>query len=136
MELQIRLIGIFLVLLALLHFFFPRYFNWKKEFDSISLANSQMIYVHIFFIALGVFLLGLLCLTSCDELLTTTLGRRICLGMGIFWAARLYVQFFVYSAKLWIGKTFETIVHIVLALLWAYLSIIFTLGFFKIWAIG
>jgi hypothetical protein len=131
MELQIRIIGGLLVLLALLHLFFPRYFKWKKEFDSLTLINRQMVYVHMFFVALGVFLLGLLCLTSSEALLTTTLGRRISLGIGIFWAARLYVQFFVYSATLWKGKTFETIIHIVLALFWAYISIIFTLGFLK-----
>jgi hypothetical protein len=131
MELQLRIIGGLLVLLALLHVFFPRYFKWKKEFDSLTLINRQMVYVHMFFVALGVFLVGLLCLTSSEALLTTTLGRRISLGVGIFWAARLYVQFFVYSTTLWKGKTFETTIHIILALFWAYISIIFTLGFLK-----
>lgn len=129
MELQIRIIGGLLVLLALLHFFFPRYFNWKREFDGVSLVNRQMIYVHMFFIALGVFLLGLLCLTSSEALVTTTLGKRISLGMGILWGVRLYVQFFVYSVELWRGKVFETVVHVVLAGFWAYIGIIFTLNF-------
>jgi len=131
MELQIRIVGGLLVLLALLHVFFPRYFEWKEQFNSLTLINRQMIYVHMFFVAFGVFLLGLLCLTSSEALLTTTLGRRISLGIGVFWAVRLYVQFFVYSPKLWKGKTFETIIHIVLALFWAYISVIFTLGFLK-----
>lgn len=129
MELQIRIIGVLFILLALLHFFFPRYFQWKSDFESLLLINRQMIYVHLFFIAFGVFLFGLLCLTSADALLHTTLGRRISLGIGIIWAARLYVQFFVYSPKLWKGKTFETTIHIVLALFWAYVSIIFILGY-------
>lgn len=131
MELHIRIIGGLLVLLALLHFFFPGYFKWKKEFDSVTLMNRQMIYVHMFFVAFGVFLLGLLCLTSSKALVTTTLGRRICLGMGVFWVVRLYVQLFVYSARLWKGKTFETIVHIILAVFWAYISLIYILGFFS-----
>jgi hypothetical protein len=91
-----------------------------------------MIYVHLFFIALGVFLLGLLCLTSSDALLHTALGRRISMGIGIFWTVRLYVQFFVYSAELWKGKKSETAIHIALALLWAYVSIIFILGYIGI----
>ncbi len=91
--------------------------------------NRQMMYVHSFFIAFVVFLMGILCLTSSGELASTVLGKRISLGLGIFWAARLFVQFFGYSSKIWIGKKFETIVHILFSLLWIYLSIVFILTF-------
>ena len=128
MELQIKIIGCLFILLAFLHVFFPKYFNWKEEFGSLSLINRQMMYVHIFFIAFGIFLLGLLCLASTNALLSTSLGRQICLGIGIFWAVRLYVQFFVYSKKLWKGKAFETMMHIVFTLSWAYFSTIFLLA--------
>jgi len=131
MELQIKIIGCLFILLALIHIFFPRYFNWKQELSSLSLINRQMMYIHMFFIALLVFLLGVLCLTSSDALLNTIFGRRISLGLGIFWAVRLYVQFFVYSRKLWRGKMFETLVHILFSIFWAYVSIIFILGYFK-----
>ena len=130
MELQIRIIGGLFILLAILHVFFPKYFNWNNELTSLSLMNRQMIRVHLFFIGFGLFLLGLLCLTSSDELLNTSLGQRISLGLGIFWAVRLYVQFFVYSGKLWRGKAFETMVHILLSLFWTYVSVIFILAYF------
>jgi len=130
MEWQIKIIGGLFIILAVLHMFFPKYFNWKKELNSLSLMNRQMIRVHLFFIAFGIFLLGLLCLTSGKELLNTSMGKRISLGLGIFWAVRLYVQFFVYSGKLWKGKAFETGVHILLSLFWIYVSLIFTLAYF------
>ena len=129
MELQIKIIGGLFILLAFLHGFFPKYFNWKQELGSLSLINRQMMYVHMFFIAFGVFLLGLLCLISPDALLDTAFGKRISLGLGIFWAARLYVQLFVYSPKLWKGRAFETMVHILFCLFWAYVSTIFLLGY-------
>lgn len=129
MELQIKIIGGLFILLALLHFFFPEYFNWKKELGSLSLINRQMMYVHMFFIAFGVFLLGLLCLTSSDALLNTTFGRRVSLGLAVFWTVRLYVQLFVYSTKLWKGKALETIIHILFSLFWAYVSTIFILAY-------
>jgi len=129
MEWQIKIIGCLFILLAFLHVFFPKYFNWRVELGSLSLINRQMMYVHLFFIAFGVFLLGLLCLTSSHTLSSTGLGRHLCLGLGIFWAVRLYVQFFVYSGALWKGKTFETIVHIFFSLLWAYVSTIFFLAY-------
>lgn len=125
MELHLRIIGILLVVLALAHIFFPKYFNWKKEFTSLSILNREMMYVHSFFIGLVVLLMGILCLSSSYELAGTRLGKRICLGLGIFWIARLYVQFMYYSSIVWKGKTFETTIHILLSLLWTYLSIVF-----------
>ena len=130
MELQIELIGFFLVGLALLHVIFPKYFHWKQELQLISLINRQMIYVHTLFIGLTLLLMGLLCLTSSHELCTTKLGGKIALGLGIFWLTRLFVQFFGYSSKLWKGKTFETAIHIIFTLLWTYLSVAF---FYVFW---
>ena len=130
MEVQIKLIGGLFILLALMHIFFPRYFEWKQDLAPLSLINKQMMHVHLYFIALAVFLLGLLCLSSSDALLNTTFGKRISLGLGIFWAARLYAQFFVYSKKLWQGKPFETTIHILFSLFWAYLATIFLLNYF------
>ncbi len=125
MHLHLKIIGILLVALSLVHIVFPRYFNWAKELGSLSLVNRQIMTVHTFFIALTVFLIGLLCLTSPNELIDTKLGKRISLGLGIFWTIRLFIQVFGYSSKLWKGKTFETSVHILFTFLWSYLSFIF-----------
>ena len=86
-------------------------------------------YVHMFFIAFGVLLIGLLCLTSSHELSTTILGKNISLGLGIFWTVRLFVQFFGYSSKLWKGKPFETAIHILFSMFWAYLSTVFIMTY-------
>ncbi|SHF91408.1 hypothetical protein [Flavisolibacter ginsengisoli] len=125
MEPQLKIIGVLLLLLALLHVIFPRYFKWKAELSNVSNINRQMMYVHAFFIALIVFLMGLLCLTSSNELTTTIFGKRISLGLGIFWLTRLFIQFFGYSSLLWKGKTFETTVHVLFSGLWIYLSLVF-----------
>lgn len=113
------------MLLALIHIAFPQYFNWQNELAGLSLINRQMMIIHTFFIALTVFLMGLLCLIAADELINTGLGKKIALGLGIFWTIRLFIQFFGYSPKLWKGKTFETVAHILFAFLWAYLGTIF-----------
>lgn len=127
MEFHLKLIGILLILLAAIHIIFPKYFNWKKELNSLSLINRQLMYVHSFFIAFVVLLVGILCLTSANELTSTVLGKKISLGLGLFWSVRLFIQFFGYSPKLWKGKSFETSVHIVFSILWIYLSAIFIL---------
>ena len=125
MELHLKIIGTLLIILAFIHAIFPKYFNWKQELNSLSIINRQLMYVHSFFIAFVVLLMGVLCLTSANELTETTFGKRISLGLGIFWITRFFIQFFGYSAKIWKGKTFETTVHILFSVLWAYLSIIF-----------
>jgi hypothetical protein len=125
MEIHFRIIGCLFIVLALSHFIFPRYFNWKQELSKLSLVNRQIMVVHSFFIALMVLLIGLLCLTSAHELITTPLGKRISLGLGIFWGARLLIQFVGYSSKLWKGRLFETGVHIVFCILWTYISVVF-----------
>src|SRR6185436_10050501 len=112
MHLHLKIIGFLLIALAMVHMIFPKYFNWSKELSSISLINRQMIAIHTLFIALTIFLMGLLCLTSVNELIDTNLGKKISMGFGIFWVARLFIQFFGYSSKLWRGKTFETSIHI------------------------
>jgi hypothetical protein len=125
MEIHFKVIGILLIGLALVHIIFPKYFNWDKELKSLSLINRQMMVVHTFFIALTVFLMGLLCLTSSTEIIETKLGKTISLGLGIFWSIRFFIQFFGYSTELWKGKAFETVVHIFFSLLWTYLSVVF-----------
>lgn len=125
MEIHFKISGSILIVLALLHIVFPKYFHWKEDLQPLSLINSQMMKTHTFFIALTVFLMGLLCVTSASELCNTVLGRKICLGFGVFWIIRLYFQLFVYSKNLWVGKTFETTVHILFTLLWVYLSYTF-----------
>ncbi|MBC9797777.1 hypothetical protein [Sinomicrobium weinanense] len=131
MEIHFKIIGVLLMALALVHIIFPKYFKWNDELKSLSLINRQMMIVHTFFIALVVFLMGLLCLTSATELIETKLGKTISLGFGVFWGIRLFVQFFGYSSKLWKGKTFETMIHIIFSGLWIYLSAVFWINYLE-----
>ena len=125
MEIHLKASGIALILLAFLHSIFPKYFNWKKELKGLSLVNRQMMQIHTFFIALTVFLMGLLSFCLSEDLVLTALGQKLCVGIGVFWSIRGALQFVGYSSKLWKGKTFETIVHIALSEFWVYLSLVY-----------
>ena len=125
MILQIRIIGILLIVLALVHAIFPKYFDWKNDLKPLSLINREIMYVHTFFIALVVLLIGVLCLTSTTDLVQTDLGKKISLGLAVFWGIRLIIQFWGYSSILWKGKKFETTIHILFSIFWAYLTTIF-----------
>jgi hypothetical protein len=127
MELLLKTTGILLIILALVHIAFPRYFDWKGDFKDCSLINKQMMYVHAFFVAVTVFLMGMICLICAEDIVHTRLGKRVSFGLFIFWALRLVIQFFVYSPNLWKGKRFETAMHILFSLLWIYLTVVFLL---------
>ena len=123
------IIGMLLILLGLIHIIFPSYFKWKSELKHLSLMNREMMQVHTFFIALTVILMGLLCLCAPTDLIDTSLGKKISLGLGVFWGIRLFCQIFVYSSALWRGKTLETIVHIFSTLSWMYFSGVFLINY-------
>jgi hypothetical protein len=131
MEFHLKIVGWLFVLLAWVHVIFPKYFNWKNDLRNLSLINREVMYVHTFFVALMVFGMGILCLTSAQDLLTTTLGRRISFGFGLFWTTRLFIQFFGYSSELWRGKRFETVVHVAFSILWTYVSWVFLSIYFQ-----
>lgn len=130
MEFQLKFIGILLMLLGLIHLRFPKYFKWKVSLKSLDLLNNQIFKVHTFFIGWFVFLFGVLTYICSNELISTSLGHKICLGFGMTWLIRLYFQLFVYSSELWKGKRFETIIHIFFTILWVYMSYIYLAVYF------
>ena len=126
--------GAILIALALFHALMYRRFGWKTELQSVSLLTRQIFYVHTFFIALVVGLNGLLSLFYARELLGSgALSRLILGGITIFWACRWACQFWVYDARLWRGKAFETLVHWAFALLWTYLTLLYGISW---WCAG
>ncbi|CAM1353432.1 hypothetical protein [Tenacibaculum ascidiaceicola] len=122
MEVHLKIIGYLLMLLALIHVIFPKYFKWKDELKGLSLMNKQMMMVHTFFIALTVFLMGSILVLESKELIETNLGRKIILGFAVFWSIRLFIQLFVYSPELWRGKKIETAIHVFFTCFWVYIS--------------
>ena len=131
MEVQLKIIGGILFSLSFVHLVFPKKFNWKQELATISLMNRQLMLVHTFFVALVVFLMGLLCICCSEEIVHTPFGKKIALGLCIFWFIRLIFQFFVYSPQLWKGKKFETSIHILFSILWIYLTTVFFLIYYN-----
>ncbi|MCR6642849.1 MAG: hypothetical protein NVV82_28630 [Sporocytophaga sp.] len=129
MEFHLKIIGIISMILAFIHVIFPKYFDWEKELQSVSLINKQLMYVHTFFIALVVFLFGMFCFFSAEELLNTRLGKQVVLALAVFWGLRLLFQFFVYSPILWKGKVLETFVHIVFSVIWTYFTVVFLMAY-------
>ena len=55
MNIHLKIIGLALMFLGLVHVIFPKYFNWKIELRGLNTLHRQMFKIHTFFIALTVF---------------------------------------------------------------------------------
>ena len=123
LELNLRIVGVLLILLGAAHAFFEKRFRWKEELAGISEFTREVHFVHNAYIGLTVALNGLLCLLLADDLVRPShLALALLLAMTIFWGSRLVIQLFVYSSSLWRGKQFETRVHIAFVLFWMYVT--------------
>jgi len=129
----LRICGGFLIGLFVLNFFVPRKFNWADELPRLSLSNRRIFQVHAIFIALILLMMGLLLITLPHALLAPQpLARAVLGGLAVFWAVRLYMQWFVYDTELWRGKPFETAMHFAFTGLWILLTGTFSAALWSI----
>lgn len=130
LTLLLKVAGLLLIGLSLMHAFFGRRFAWAEELPRLSLLNRQIFQVHCFFIALTVGLMGVLALCWSEALVTRSpLGQAITAGLTIFWTCRLVFQWMVYDWALWRGRRFETAVHWLFTGLWSFLTGVFGWAF-------
>ena len=121
-ESHLRIIGALLILLGVAHFAFPKRFGWKDELARLSLLTRQIFWVHTFFIALTLVLMGSITALYAKALLEPgPVNRAVLAGAAVFWTCRLFVQFFVYDPKLWKGNVFNTWMHVLFSCFWIYL---------------
>lgn len=118
--------GVLMALLVAVNLVVPARFRWREEMSRLSLVNRQIFQVHAIFLVLTLGLFSALLLTSAPALLEPTrLSRAVLIGLTIFWALRMGVQWFFYSPELWRGDRFNTVVHYVFSGLWIYLTVVF-----------
>jgi phosphoglycerol transferase MdoB-like AlkP superfamily enzyme len=116
----LRLAGVSLLVLALLHAALWRTFRWGSEITRLSPINARVFVVHLIFIAFVLAALGLLSLLRPDLLLAKSdLARLLLYGIVAFWVVRLLFQPLVFDGALKEGWTSHPIVRIGANLLWA-----------------
>jgi hypothetical protein len=126
MVVNLRIAGVLLVVLGMLHLAFPRRFAWKEELGRLSLLNRRIFQVHTLFVILTVEMMGFGSLFFASDLVQPgPLARMVLAGAVIFWTFRLFAQFFIYDAELWRGNRLNTAVHIVFSVLWVYLVAVY-----------
>ena len=135
LELPLRIAGAGLILLAVLHIPIGRHLKWREDSTRLTPANASIFRVHIFFICLILLLMGVPCLIEPQIFLEKTrAGTWLAWSFSLFWAIRLYAQWFIYPANLWRGKRLETVIHWSFSAIWLALATVFALS--GLWQIG
>ena len=125
-EYHLRIAGVLLLFLVGLNAVLPKRFHWKDELARLSLVNRQIFVVHCMFIGLMLAMMGVLSIVYTDALLQPTpLAIPVLAGLFTFWSVRLFIQWFYYDRKLWVGHPFNTFVHFAFTGLWIYFSTVY-----------
>jgi hypothetical protein len=107
----------------------PRVLDWKASLESLDTLSKQLIWVHGAFIVLVIVGFGLLSiLFAADLAARTPLARGVCLFIAIFWAARLFVQFFVFQAKPFLTNALLRAGYYGLTVVFAYHTVVYSLA--------
>jgi hypothetical protein len=101
----------------------PRRLRWKEDLAKLTPFNRKLMWVHGGFAVLTIIAFGTLTLLLHNEMLD---GNRAALALaafiGVYWTARIVVDFTYYEHKDWpAGRSF-VFGHIMLTLLFAFLA--------------
>jgi len=78
----------------------PRVLNWRHSLAQLDPLSQQVIWVHGAFLVLVIIGFGAVSVGLADQLASgSILARAVCAFIGLFWLARLAIQFFVFDAK-------------------------------------
>jgi hypothetical protein len=122
----LRIAGAMLLVLAMLHEPICRRLKWREESSLLSPVNAAIFRVHALFIGLILVLMALPCLVDPWVFLEKSRGGAwLAWTFGVFWTARLYVQWFVFPQSLWRSKKGETRIHFSFTALWFFLASLF-----------
>lgn len=126
LPLLLRIAGVGLIALALLHIPIGRHLKWRDDVARLTSVNATIFHVHTFFICLVLVLMGLPCVLDPHAFLERSrAGAWAAWSLAFFWAVRLYCQWFVYRADLWRGKRMETGMHWWFTFVWLALTALF-----------
>lgn len=115
-------VGHFCVLIA--SFQVPSKLGWKEDLRKLTPFNRKLMWVHGGFAVLTIIAFGILTLALHSELLR---GDRAAMGLalfiGVYWAARIAVDFLYYQHSDWPAGREFVLGHILLTMLFAYLAV-------------
>lgn len=113
--------GHFCVLIA--SFQVPHRLEWKEDLAKLTPFNRKLMWVHGGFTVYTILSFGVLTLLLHDEMLRgQTAGLALAAFIGLYWLLRLVVDFIYYEHSDWPKGRAFTVGHVLLVLLFVFLS--------------
>ena len=104
MRLLIQIGGVLWLICFVFHVFFWRLFDWKHGLESIAKVNKGIIQVLNLCLMLCFLIFAYVSLVQTDELLTSSLGKSLIVGMALFGFFRVAEQFMFFDLQLFRSK--------------------------------
>ena len=85
--------GVINVLLIVLHLFFSKLLNWKKQLPKIDTVNAAVLKILNLLIMVFFLYSAYLSFFAQQDLISTELGKSLLVFLSLFWVVRLLTQF-------------------------------------------
>ena len=126
----LRVSGLSLIALSLLHLVLWRTLHWGREIERLSPLNARVFLVHTFFVAFVLCALGLLSLLEPRLLVEPSeLARLLLAAIVLFWIARLVIQQLVFDRAMRSGWTRSPLVRVGASLVWVFYVAVYGAAF-------
>jgi hypothetical protein len=104
----------------------PRLLDWRKNLATLHPFLRKLFWVYGCFIVLIIVAFAMLTFLHADAMVSgEPLARSLCAFIAIFWAARLFVQWSIFDARLFLSNWFYKIGYHALTVAFALLIIIY-----------
>jgi hypothetical protein len=118
-EVSLVMGGLFNLAFAVFHILFWRIFDWKRDLESLSFNNRQIMQVLNLCLIFAFVLFAWISFFHRNELLQTALGRSILILIALFWLLRAIEQVLFFGLNRPASVAF-LVVFLIGALLYAY----------------
>jgi hypothetical protein len=104
MRTLIQIGGVLWVICFIFHVFFWRLFDWKNDLESVKKVNKGIMQVLNLCLMLCFLIFAYISLVQTDELLSSSLGQSLIVGMALFGFFRVVEQFIFFDLRLFRSK--------------------------------
>jgi hypothetical protein len=110
----------------------PKVLDWRNELRKLNPLSRHMIWTHGAFIVLTILAFGTISVSLPEQISAgTPLARAIAAFIGIFWLARLAIQFFLFDARPYLTTKFLTLGYHGLTIVFTYLAAVYLITAFS-----
>jgi hypothetical protein len=110
----------------------PKVLDWRNELRKLNPLSRHMIWTHGAFIVLTILAFGTVSVSLPEQISAgTPLARAIAAFIGIFWLARLAIQFFLFDARPHLTTKFLTLGYHGLTIVFTYLAAVYVIAAFS-----